>query len=296
MILAGEVLPEQLGAFLMLLRIKEETGEEIAGFVRAARASLPTPVAAGVDLDWPSYAGKKRQLPWFLLGALLLAQAGWRVVMHGLDGVTEGRLYSGESLARLGVPLARDICRCRRPSRAAKLRLSLARAHQPRTRANVGAEAHSRAALADQHGRSRPQSIRRENLAAGRLSSGLCRRPSRRRLGVARRADADLSRRRRRERAAAEQASRDPERRRRRRRGNALAADDRSAPGDRRSDGRRAARRGLARRQRFLRRGGGGRRGRDRALCDGDRARPGKRRGRARRLWSERNRARLLAA
>ena len=38
MILAGEVLPEQLGAFLMLLRIKEETGEEIAGFLRAARA------------------------------------------------------------------------------------------------------------------------------------------------------------------------------------------------------------------------------------------------------------------
>jgi anthranilate phosphoribosyltransferase len=109
MILAGETRPEQLGAFLMLLRIKEETGEEIAGFVRAARARLPPPtVGAPVDLDWPAYAGKKRQLPWFLLAALLLAQAGWRVAMHGLDGVTEGRLYAGETLARLGVPLAVD--------------------------------------------------------------------------------------------------------------------------------------------------------------------------------------------
>ena len=108
MILAGETRPEQLGAFLMLLRIKEETGEEIAGFIRAARGALPPSDGFRVDLDWPAYAGKKRQLPWFLLAALLLAQAGWRVAMHGLDGVTEGRLYAGETLARLGVPLAAD--------------------------------------------------------------------------------------------------------------------------------------------------------------------------------------------
>jgi anthranilate phosphoribosyltransferase len=108
MILAGETRPEQLGAFLMLLRIKEETGEEIAGFIRAARQPLPPTDGATVDLDWPAYAGKKRQLPWFLLAALLMAQAGWRVAMHGLDGVTEGRLYAGETLARLGVPLAAD--------------------------------------------------------------------------------------------------------------------------------------------------------------------------------------------
>ena len=107
MILAGEVLPEQLGAFLMLLRMKEETGDEIAGFTRAARRRLPVPGGPRVDLDWPSYAGKKRQLPWFLLAALTLAQSGWRVAMHGLDGHTEGRLYAGETLARLGAPPAR---------------------------------------------------------------------------------------------------------------------------------------------------------------------------------------------
>ena len=40
MVLAGETLPEQLGAFLMLLRVKEESPEEIAGFVRAAMDQL----------------------------------------------------------------------------------------------------------------------------------------------------------------------------------------------------------------------------------------------------------------
>ena len=104
MILAGRARPEQIGAFLMLLRIKEETGDEIAGFVRAVRATLPEP-AIRADLDWPSYAGKRRRLPWFLLAALTLADAGWRVAMHGLEGHTVGRLYAREAIARLGLPI-----------------------------------------------------------------------------------------------------------------------------------------------------------------------------------------------
>ena len=41
MILRGEVEAVQVGAFLMLLRVKEETGEELAGFVEACRDRLP---------------------------------------------------------------------------------------------------------------------------------------------------------------------------------------------------------------------------------------------------------------
>ncbi len=108
MILSGETRPEQIGAFLMLLRVKEETGQEIAGFIRAARACLPEPAGAPADLDWPSYAGKKRQAPWFLLAAVALARSGWSVFMHGLDGHTEGRVWAGETLQRLGFPLAGD--------------------------------------------------------------------------------------------------------------------------------------------------------------------------------------------
>jgi uroporphyrin-III C-methyltransferase len=108
MILDGEALPEQIGAFLMLLRMKEETGAEIAGFLRAARARLPKRTGRRPELDWPAYAGKARRPPWHLLAALRLAGAGYSVALHGLDGVTPGRLYAGETLARLGLPPARD--------------------------------------------------------------------------------------------------------------------------------------------------------------------------------------------
>ena len=108
MILAGRARPEQIGAFLMLLRVKEETGEEIAGFVRAARATWPRS-GARADLDWPSYAGKRRRPPWFLLAALALADAGWRVAMHGLEGHTAGRLYAREAIAGLRLPIAANL-------------------------------------------------------------------------------------------------------------------------------------------------------------------------------------------
>lgn len=110
MILRGEALPEQLGAFLMLLRVKEEEGHEIAGFVRAAQGlfTLPSP-APEVDIDWSSYAGKRRQLPWFLLAALLLAQNGMRIFMHGAEGHTPGRLYTRETLEALGIPVAHSL-------------------------------------------------------------------------------------------------------------------------------------------------------------------------------------------
>jgi anthranilate phosphoribosyltransferase len=107
MILAGEVRPEQLGAFLMLLRLKEETAEEIAGFVKAVRATFKVPTGAPqVDLDWSSYAGKRRQLPWFLLSALVLAQNGTKVFMHGTEGHTTGRVYLRDTLTALGLPVA----------------------------------------------------------------------------------------------------------------------------------------------------------------------------------------------
>jgi anthranilate phosphoribosyltransferase len=108
MILRGEVLPEQLGAFLMLLRVKEESGAEIAGFVKAVRKHLP-PLPPGLaDVDWSSYAGKKRQLPWFLLAALCLAQNGHSVFMHGFGGHTAGRLYTGDVLRAIGLAPAEN--------------------------------------------------------------------------------------------------------------------------------------------------------------------------------------------
>ena len=107
MVMRGEVTDEQLGAFLMLLRFKEESPEELAGFCSAVRAAINAPEIA-VDLDWPSYAGKKRQLNWYLLAAKCLAKQGHRVFLHGGGAHTAGRLYSEALLADLDIPLCHD--------------------------------------------------------------------------------------------------------------------------------------------------------------------------------------------
>lgn len=110
MILADQVEPIQLGAFLMLMRVKEETPEELAGFVQAARESFVIPTNhLQVDLDWSSYAGKRRHLPWFLLSTLLLAENGVRIFMHGASGHTEGRIYTHNVLKYIGHQPARNI-------------------------------------------------------------------------------------------------------------------------------------------------------------------------------------------
>ena len=107
MLLRGETEELQRGAFLMLLRVKEETGEELAGFVEACRDNMVAPPSViQADLDWSSYAGKKNQHPWFVLSVLLLAQAGYRVFLHGSDGHTPGRLYTEQVLSQLGLPVA----------------------------------------------------------------------------------------------------------------------------------------------------------------------------------------------
>lgn len=110
MILNKEVEDIQLGAFLMLMRVKEETPEELAGFVRAARESLlPQSIDCEVDLDWSSYAGKRRHLPWFLLATKLLVQNGTKVFMHGAAGHTEGRIYTDRVLDQIGLQKASTI-------------------------------------------------------------------------------------------------------------------------------------------------------------------------------------------
>jgi anthranilate phosphoribosyltransferase len=104
LVLRGEVDPIQLGAFLLLLRRKGETAAELAGFVRAAQSVLDKPHdPVTPDLDWPSYADRHRQQPWFVLSALLLAVNGLKVLMHGIDGGSEGYAPTPAALAQLGI-------------------------------------------------------------------------------------------------------------------------------------------------------------------------------------------------
>ncbi len=101
MILDGAIEPVQLGGFLLVLRYRTETPAELAGFVRAARARIDRPAGLRVDLDWPSYADRHKQLPYFVLAALLLARQGVRVLMHGIEG--EGPATTPKTLAALGI-------------------------------------------------------------------------------------------------------------------------------------------------------------------------------------------------
>ena len=105
MILRGEVTDMQLGAFLLLIRVREETPEEAAGFIEAIREKMAAPQCE-VDLDWGTYAGKRRQLPWFMLALTLLARKGYKVCLHGIVGNEANRLYTEEVAELLKWPMA----------------------------------------------------------------------------------------------------------------------------------------------------------------------------------------------
>lgn len=100
--LSGDAAPEAVGALLMLMRMKGEVADEIAGFAEAAQAAI-APVG-GVDLDWPSYAaGRTRGAPFFLQSALQIARDGHRVLLHGWNGadvkIREGLPEAGIAVA-----------------------------------------------------------------------------------------------------------------------------------------------------------------------------------------------------
>jgi anthranilate phosphoribosyltransferase len=109
MLINGQATAEQKGAFLMLLRVREETAEELAGFSQAFREFTPSIIAElPVDLDMGCYAGKRRHLPWFLLAVMLLAQSGKRIFLHGTHEPDSKRLYLKEVLPQIGFDVAQN--------------------------------------------------------------------------------------------------------------------------------------------------------------------------------------------
>lgn len=107
LLLAGDCTPEQRGAFLMLLRVREETPEELAGFLKAVREfTVPQMRQVEADLDVGCYAGKRRHLPWFLLSVMALAQEGYRIFLHGTQEPDSKRLYLNTVMQSLGLPIA----------------------------------------------------------------------------------------------------------------------------------------------------------------------------------------------
>jgi anthranilate phosphoribosyltransferase len=114
MLLENRITREQRGAFLMLLRVREETAEEIAGFTQACRSTLPDALTQHIgrensktviDLDIGAYAGKRRQLPWFLLAVACLVEQGVKVGMHGTQEPESERLYIQSVLSQLSASI-----------------------------------------------------------------------------------------------------------------------------------------------------------------------------------------------
>lgn len=108
LILSGQADPHAIGALLMLMRYRGETPDEIAGFARGLRATLPPLPQA--DLDWPTYAaGRTRGLPWFLLAARLVALSGQRVLLHGWNTHQSDEADVRSALPLAGIALARSV-------------------------------------------------------------------------------------------------------------------------------------------------------------------------------------------
>lgn len=107
-ILEGRAAREAVGALLMVLRLRGEEPQEIAGFTAALRAhvagSLPP-----ADLDWPSYAaGRSRGAPLYLLAARLVAQSGVRISMHGHNAYQNAKLSTQDIRALVGPQVRYD--------------------------------------------------------------------------------------------------------------------------------------------------------------------------------------------
>lgn len=108
-ILDGSIHDVQLGAFLMLLRVKEETAIEIAGMVSACHDYLDKNESMIVDVNWPAYAGKKRQPSWYILAAKLLSQNNISIFMHGGGQHTPNRQYAESVCEFLELPIASSL-------------------------------------------------------------------------------------------------------------------------------------------------------------------------------------------
>lgn len=108
--LRGEVGEDQMAMLMMLIRVQNETVEEVSGFAKALREHLreeskPELAQLNADIDWPCFAGK-RQLqgqPWHLYSAHALAKAGYKVLLHGHVEAESKRHHAEHYLDKLNI-------------------------------------------------------------------------------------------------------------------------------------------------------------------------------------------------
>lgn len=103
--LDGKFDDDQMAMLLMLIRVQNETRQEIGGFVKAFQSRMPD---LGADIDWPCYAGKRPSAgkPWHLLAAKILADNGYKVLLHGYHDASGNREHAEDYLTALNITLA----------------------------------------------------------------------------------------------------------------------------------------------------------------------------------------------
>lgn len=109
-VLDGGASDLEVGAFVLAMRMKGETLDELVGFLRAVEARC-VPLALPADepvVLIPSYNGARRLPNLVPLLAMSLAQEGARVLVHGPAHET-GRVTTAEILHDLGIAAARDV-------------------------------------------------------------------------------------------------------------------------------------------------------------------------------------------
>jgi anthranilate phosphoribosyltransferase len=106
-VLDGTVTDLEIGAFAIAMRIKGESVGELTGFLRAADARCIDLRADGPALVLPSYNGSRRIPNLTALLAMLLAERGARVLVHGV-GHDETRVTTAEVFHDLGLTCAKS--------------------------------------------------------------------------------------------------------------------------------------------------------------------------------------------
>ncbi|MDQ4076386.1 MAG: anthranilate phosphoribosyltransferase [Chloroflexota bacterium] len=109
LILQGKALEGQIGAFLIAQRVKGEAVDEILGFTDVIRDEFIRQISPRVDglLDLATpYDGKAKTAQLAPAVAIVLAEAGVPVVLHGDEGVpTKEGIGPGLVFQALGIPI-----------------------------------------------------------------------------------------------------------------------------------------------------------------------------------------------